>query len=42
VVRPLGLQVPDGGEKGSRRRDHRPYDAVRRLRLAGRSDVVVG
>ena len=42
LVRALGLQVPDGGPEGRRRRDHHPHDAVGRVSLAGRPDLLGG
>ena len=40
LVRPLGLQVRDGGEGGGRRRHHPPHPAQRRLPVAGGAHLV--
>ena len=40
LLRPLGLQVRDGRAAGRGRRDHHPHDALGRLPLAGRADVL--
>ncbi len=41
LVRPLGLQVRDGGEGRGRGRDHPPHPAQRRLPVAGGADLLV-
>ena len=41
LVRPVGLQVRDGGEGRGRGRDHPPHPAQRRLPVAGGADLLV-
>ena len=42
VLRPLGLQVPDGGRAGCRRRDHDPHERLGRLQLVRGAELLVG